>query len=204
MRIGTHPWYSVTTLPTDPGRSTTAADAGRRWADAVVVGHSSCRGVAVHSATDGLRVVVVAAWDDRPDPPRLDGARTDHLTVVHCSREDGVPVDTAGGVATVIDVLPVPRLLLGAAARFTVRNGRAFARAPGFGAAVVLRSSGRRGAITTYAHWHDEGAFLRAFTAQGGTAVATTAQVNAAAARRTRGLIRTDYHTHDVIHVAGR
>jgi heme-degrading monooxygenase HmoA len=204
MRIGTHPWYTVTNIPTQPDAVSAAADAADSWADDLHARRRGCRAAAVHRARDGLRVVVVTAWDSPPAGHEHHDAdaTTDVLTVAHSSAPEGITVG-APGVATVIDVLPVPRPLLRPAVRFTVSNGRAFARRPGFGAAVVLRGTGRRGAIATYAHWHDEDAFLTAFTARGGTAVATTAQVNDAAARRTRGFIRTDYHTHDVVHVVG-
>ncbi len=60
----------------------------------------------------------------------------------------------------------------------------------------MLRTPGR---IATYARWRTTGDFLAAFSAIRGTVVTSTDDVNRATAAMTHGLLRTDYHTYDLL-----
>ncbi len=165
-----------------------------------------CEGWAVHLSHDRLRVVTVEAWRDaaafRAAGTLGDVAARRPDTVLYrragTGGADPTPVGDPGLGVTVIDVFPVRRPLVGPVSAFTLRNGAAFGRQPGCVGTTVLRglSAGR---IATYARWRTTGDFLAAFTAVQGTAVDSTAAVDAATARLSRGLLRTDYHVYDLV-----
>ena len=76
-------------------------------------------------------------------------------------------------------------------------DGKAFNAHPGCINTTVLRGIGV-GKIATNALWDSVEDFTQAFSTQTGRPVATTDDINDEAARMTRGLIRTDYHTYEL------
>ncbi|MGL5850398.1 MAG: antibiotic biosynthesis monooxygenase [Phycicoccus sp.] len=168
-----------------------------------------CLGWTVHLAHDRTRVVTVEAWRDRAAFQRgavtgreaaVDGVRPDLALYRHAGTGgvDPTPVgDPASGV-TVIDVFRVWRPLIRPVSAFNRRNGKAFDRDPACVSTSVLRGV-TAGRIATYARWRSTEDFLRVFSATQGHPVQSTDEVNATAARISRGLIRTDYHAYDVV-----
>jgi hypothetical protein len=111
---------------------------------------------------------------------------------------DPTPVTDPTAGVILIDSFRVWRPLVRPVSAVTVRNGRAFQRAPGCFSTTVRRST-TSGRIATYARWRTTEDFLAAFTAVQGVAVDSTDDVNRAAAAMTRGPLRTDYHTYELV-----
>ncbi|MGF1662860.1 MAG: antibiotic biosynthesis monooxygenase family protein [Kineosporiaceae bacterium] len=194
------------TLPdAAPGVATAAVGHARDLQDRDV----GCLAWAVHLSHDGRRVVTVETWKDeatfrRASRSAASDRSTPSPTDVQLYRwvgGDGVqptPVtDPAAGVV-VIDVFRVWRPLLRPVSAFNLRNGRDFGRQPGCVSTTVMRSV-TAGRIATYARWRTVEDFLAAFSTLTGRPVASTDDVNEAAARMTRGFLRTDYHAHDLV-----
>ena len=165
-----------------------------------------CLSWAVHLSTDRRRVVTMETWQDessfRPSgtPATPVGPQPD-VQLYRWVGGDGVqptPVTDPTAGVVVIDVFRVWRPLLRPVSAFNLRNGRDFARQPGSVSTSVLRSV-TAGRIATYARWRTVEDFLAAFTTLTGRPVESTDDVNEAAARMTRGLLRTDYHAHDLV-----
>ncbi|MGL5929239.1 MAG: antibiotic biosynthesis monooxygenase family protein [Dermatophilaceae bacterium] len=193
---------------TDPSRAerlaARAAEAARHQSAS-----DGCLSWTVHLAHDRTRVVTVEAWRDLASfrdgaltGPQsvVDGVRPDVALYRHAGTGgvDPTPVgDPASGV-TVIDVFRVWRPLIRPVSAFNLRNGEAFNRDPGCVSTSVLRGI-TAGRIATYARWRSTEDFLRVFSATQGHPVQSTDEVNATAARISRGLVRTDYHAYDVV-----
>ncbi|MGL4178352.1 MAG: antibiotic biosynthesis monooxygenase [Dermatophilaceae bacterium] len=192
----------------DPGRAehlaALAVRAARHQANA-----GGCLGWTVHLAHDRTRVVTVEAWRDPAsfrdgahvgERAVVDGVRPDIALYRHAGTggADPTPVgDPASGV-TVIDVFRVWRPLIRPVSAFNLRNGETFNRDPGCVSTSVLRGI-TAGRIATYARWRTTEDFLRVFSSSQGHSVRSTDEVNAAAVRISRGLIRPDYHAYDVV-----
>lgn len=165
-----------------------------------------CTAFAVHLAHDRRRVVTVEAWADeraaREHGRRGDLADRRPTSAVyrHTATAGVAPTPVTDGSAgvIVIDCFRVWRPLVRPVSAFNARNGRSFDAAPGCVSTTVLRST-RTGRIATYARWRTTADFLAAFTATQGTAVSSTDEINDAAAAMTRGLLRTDYHTYELL-----
>lgn len=165
-----------------------------------------CQEWAVHLSHDRLRVVTVEAWRDAAAYHRFGhDADLPHHTpdtalyeVAGTSGADPTPVGNPSIGVTVIDIFRVWRPLIRPVSAFNLRNGSAFTRRPGCVSTTVLRGR-TAGRIATYARWRSTEDVLAAFTATQGAAVDSTDAVNAAIARTTRGLVRTDYHAYDLV-----
>lgn len=169
-------------------------------------------GWTVHLAVDRLRILTTEIWADG-NAAATTLAAADRSGVGRDARlyrhvaSTGAPIEpsnadlTAAGHDTgvlIVDRIPVPHLLTRPVAAFTARNGRAFAQQPGCLGTTVWRST-PGGRVATYARWQSEQHFLNAFTATQGTRVSSLAEIDATAARITRGLIRTDYRRYDLV-----
>lgn len=193
--------YDVT--PHHAAEVTDRAVAAARWLHERDIG---CEAWAVHRSPDGLRVLTVEAWSSTQayrhagrlgtlEQPASDVSR------YTCAGTGGVspaPVEDSTAGVVVIDVFRVPRPLLRPATAFTLRNGRGFDQQPGCLSTTVLCGI-TAGRIATYARWRTVEDFLVAFETMSGTAVDSTDAVNRFAARRTLGLVRTDYHVYDLV-----
>jgi hypothetical protein len=159
------------------------------------------QGWAVHLARNRTCVIVVEAWRDtaayRADPDaRLPGS---HLYQwVGTGGREPTPVNDGSAGLIVIDVFPTWRALSLPVSLFNVKNGEAFNRHPGCISTTVLRGVGA-GSIATYARWRSEADFFDAFEDAVGAHVSSTDEVNAAASRKTFGLIRPDYNVHELV-----
>ncbi|HSK58837.1 MAG TPA: antibiotic biosynthesis monooxygenase [Actinomycetospora sp.] len=191
--------------PEEAGAVGTAAVAAARTLHARAVG---CTGWAVHVSHDRLRVVTVEAWRDAESYRRAGalghpaGRRPTSALYRHVATDGVTPTpvgDPTAGVI-VIDCFRVGRSLVRPVSAFNVRNGRAFNRSPGCVSTTVLRSTAA-GRVATSARWTRTEDFLAAFAAARGTSVAGTEEINRATAALTRGLVRTDYHTYELLDV---
>jgi hypothetical protein len=191
--------------PEEAGAVGTAAVAAARTLHASAVG---CTGWAVHVSHDRLRVMTVESWWDAGSYRRagtlghVPGRRPTTALYRHVDT-DGVtptPVSDPSAGVIVIDCFRVWRSLVRPVSAFNVRNGRTFNRSPGCVSTTVLRSTAA-GRIATYARWTRTEDFLAAFAAGRGTSVTGTDDINRATAALTRGLLRTDYHTYELLDV---
>lgn len=164
-----------------------------------------CEAWAVHLSHDRLRVVAIEAW--RSSAAYLRAGLAGDLQPVAGVAQDAALYQRAGttGVdptpvadpslgVVVIDVVRLWRPLVRPVSGVNLRNGRAFAQQPGCISTTVLRAQSA-GRIATYARWRSTQEFLAAFSTTTGTPVDSTA----AAARMTRGLVKTDYHAYDLL-----
>lgn len=159
---------------------------------------ASLRAYRVHRSLDAQRVITVETWSDRASFHADADAREPGAAAYRWLATDGVTDGKRDEGVIVIDLFAVFRPIAPLVAAFNIRNGRSFNQAPGCLGTTVLRGIGS-GRIATYARWRSVGDFAAAFSEVTGRAVTDTDGVNAAAARMTFGLIRTDYHAHDLI-----
>ena len=188
-----------------PGRAASVAAAERDAAVRRGARSAACQAWAVHVATDGSRVVAVEAWHDvrafrRDTDADRSGAAL--FAWVGTGGLEPTPVSDAKAGAIVIDLFSVWRPLAGPVSAFNVRNGEAFNRQPGCVSTTVLRGL-TAGRIATYARWRSEADFLAAFTTIMGTPVGSLGDINRAAARKTLGMIRPDYHAYELFATGG-
>ena len=176
--------------------------------DSTLATRMGCEDWAVHRSRDGKRVVRVEAWSgdwraamiSEPDHAAAMATRTER----HAYRwkaTGGVvptPVDDLAAGVIVIDIVPVPRLVLTPVTAFTISNGKKFNREPGCISTTVLKGVGV-GRIATYARWRTEKDFANAFQATTGKPACNADDINAAAAKMTFGVIRPDYHIYDLV-----
>jgi hypothetical protein len=156
---------------------------------------------AIHLSLDRTRIVTLEAWRDpgsfRRDPDSREPGSVLYRRAAVGGR-DPTPVADADAGAIIIDIFRVWRPLVRPVSAFNVLNGKAFTRAPGCISTTVLRGA-TIGQIATYARWRTVNDFLAAFEANTGRGASSTADVNAATAKMTLGLIRTDYHAHELL-----
>ena len=170
--------------------------------------HPGLTSYAVHLSQDRTAVVTVEAWTGTDavqtevagsrDPGTSEGV----YAWVGTGGREPTPVDDPDAGAIVIDLFSVWRPLVRPVSLFNVRNGRAFNEQPGCISTSVFRDVAA-GRIATYARWRTVEDFTAAFARVTGRPAATPEDVNGAAARMTFGLIRPDYHTHDLIAFSG-
>lgn len=190
---------------TGPGRADLLVERQLRLGEQRAARAPACEAWAVHVARDRTRVIVVEAWRSVADYRRDPDADHADAALYSWAATGGVeptPIedDTAGVI--VIDIFSVWRPLVGPVSAFNARNGTAFTREPGCISTTVLRGV-TAGRIATYARWRSEGDFVAAFAKVTGRSVASTDDVNTAAARLTLGFIRPDYHSYDLVAVGG-
>jgi hypothetical protein len=155
---------------------------------------------AVHLSRDQTRVVTVEVWrEPTMTQQAANPAGTTSAAYLRAATSglDPTPVTDQSAGVIVIDIFAVWRPLLRPISAFNIRNGRAFNAAPGCISTTVLRGIGK-GTIATYARWRDITDFLTAFSNQTGRTVRSTDDINAAAARMSFGLVRTDYHAYNL------
>jgi len=188
---------------TDPATTTQVAMAATTAAHDLHARDVGLQAWAVHRSLDGLRVVTVERWQDRACFQRsgtagdLSHLRPDTALYGWAGTDGASPTpvgDPVHGVTT-IDVFRIRRALIRPVSAFNLRNGRTFNQQPGCVSTTVLRGMGV-GRIATYARWRTAEDFYTAFSILNGTEVSSTDDINTWAARRTRGLIRTDYHIY--------
>jgi hypothetical protein len=154
---------------------------------------------AVHLARNRACVIVVEAWRDAASyhsdaDAALPGSNL--YQWVGTGGRKPTPVNDGSAGVIVIDVFPIWRALSRPVSLFNVKNGEAFNRHPGCISTTVWRGVG---SIATYARWRSEADFFDAFEDAVGVPVSSTDQVNAAASRKTFGLIRPDYNVHELV-----
>lgn len=188
----------------DPDRAVESARQAARDAEELSARHAALLGYAVHQAHDLTRVITVETWaseaDARPHVSR--GARAAIHEWAGTGGIEPTPVADPSAGVIVIDIFPVWRPLLRPVSAFNLRNGEAFNQQPGCISTTVLRGL-NTGSIATYARWRSVEDFLRAFEATTGGKVASTADINAWATRKTFGLIRPDYHSYELVASGG-
>jgi heme-degrading monooxygenase HmoA len=163
--------------------------------------HSGMEEWALHASKNGLRVIIVEAWRNAADfwsDPDSKEPGTALFDWIGTGGQEPTPVTAPNAGVIVIDMFNVWRPLVRPVSAFNLKNGDAFNREPGCISTTVLRGNGV-GRIATYARWRSEADFFAAFTKQTGKPVASTDDINAAAARMTFGFIRPDYHSYDLI-----
>jgi hypothetical protein len=160
---------------------------------------------AIHAAHDKSRVIVVEAWRDvasfRSDPDASEPT----ARLYSWAGTGGVeptPVEDANAGVIVIDIFSLWRPLVYPVSWFNLKNGETFNRQPGCISTTVLRGSGV-GSIATYARWRTLEDFFAAFEVSTKKPVASTDDINAAAAKMTFGVVRPDYHAYDLIAYEG-
>lgn len=160
---------------------------------------------AVHRSAEGGRVVVVERWRDMQAFLADADAGAPGAALYAWAGTGGLsptPVADPDAGVIVIDLFPVWRPLVRPVAAFNLRNGEAFNREPGCISTTVFRGL-TVGGIATYARWRSTADFAAAFARITGKSATTTDDVNAAARRMTRGLIRPDYHAYHLVAIGG-
>ncbi len=160
---------------------------------------------ALHLALDRTRVIAVEAWRDAEAYHRdLDAKNqgTGLYTWAGTGGREPTPVEDDSAGFIVIDIFPVWRPLVRPVSAFNLKNGETFNRQPGCISTTVLRGAGV-GSIATYARWRTLEDFFAAFEVSTKKKVASTDDINEAAARMTFGFIRPDYHAYDLIAFKG-
>jgi heme-degrading monooxygenase HmoA len=160
---------------------------------------------AIHASHDQTRVIVVEAWRDAPSYRNDPDAKEPTSRLYTWAGTGGIestPVDDPAAGIIVIDIVPLWRPLVYPVSLFTLKNGEEFNRQPGCISTTVLRGS-EIGSIATYARWRTLEDFFAAFEVSTKKAVASTDDINAAAAKMTFGVIRPDYHAYELIEFKG-